>query len=795
MGKFAKWKKILFTIILALVVIRVLYIGIWGEVDREYYTSTYYNLSEAEKLSCQNISETFICSQDVLNSLELIFCNIADDRTGAITLAVKKDENVIYQANISLSNVNNDEWKRIYVNIDTEKGKEYTISLNANEQCTQVPEVLLVTDGAGEITGAYQGEKKLNGAVAINFGYLRFPGRFDRLSVISLWVFFAMAVFVVLFRFEKIGSTIKGAYIQAARSVHPPVLAAVMEVLAGIIIINSSGIEFQEPTKVILYAISLLSVVKYEDKKKYIKNLADMPVKKIFLYLLYLYAAFALTGQRLLIYPLNIRLNTAGIFVFLTTVFWFVPVVNSLLYFLETSEKNVFAKNRRVGTLAFVLVCTTVLLLPALYNLFANNPGNSSPDTVGCMIGNAQHLHGMYDWHPAFYCIVLRVIQEISNTTYAVIAVQYFFWAYVMNELLLFLRKKNIKESILIGIAVFSGFNAGNFLHMNTIWKDIPYTLSLLWVFVILARLSIAQEEYKRKWYIYFEFIIAMIGVCLYRKNGMVTFALIAAATVIVFRKRAKILLSVVTTTALVLTIKGPVYEYFEVQDSGRHGIYIGLGQDILGAYYAGGEVSEETLAMITMMTAQNNAEYSYTPTWSSAAYDVDVTPVRFIKCYLDTFIRNPVLMIRAVIDREDALWDIFLGKDSHLGCVNYYGAMDDSEQWNAYYPRRHYVSLYTDMSAATSYTASSQWISAIEWRCGLFSLLGLIAVMFVFFKNTEKKHFVLLAPMIGHIMSLLLSTGWSDFRYFWVMNLLNMAFILTAFVLTRSDAEKKTEG
>lgn len=795
MNKLANWKKILFAIVLILTVTRMLYIGVRGETDREYYTSADYDLSEAKELSCREISETFVCSQNILNSLELIFCNIADDKEGAVTLAVKKGEETIYQTKISLSNVNNNEWKKIYVNIDTEKGKEYTITLNANEECTKVPKVLLAEDGAGEITGAYQDGKELDQAVAINFGYLRFPGRFDRLSLISLWAFFAMAVWVVLFHFEAIRATIEGAYARAEKAVHPAVLAAVLEVLAGIIIINSSGIEFQAPTKVILYAVSLLSVVKYEDKKKYIKNLADTPVKKVFLYLLYLYAAFALTGQRLLIYPLNIRLNTAGIFVFLTTVFWFVPVVNSLLYFLDVSGKNAFAKNRRLGTLSFVLICMAVLLLPALYNLFANNPGNSSPDTVSCMIGNAQHLYGMYDWHPAFYCMVLRAIQKISNTTYAVIAVQYFFWAYVMLELLLFLRKREMKESVLLGVAVFSGFNAGNFLHLNTIWKDIPYTLSLLWAFVILAKLSIAQEEYKRKWYIYLEFIIAMVGVCLYRKNGMVTFALIAAATAIVFRKRAKILLSLVMAAALVFAIKGPVYDYFEVQDSGRHGMYIGLGQDILGAYYAGGEVSEETLAMITMMTAQNNAEYSYTPTWSNAAYDVDVTPVRFIKCYLDTFIRNPLLMARAVIDREDALWDIFLGKDSSLGCINPHGTMDGSGEWNTYYPKRHYVSLYTGMSAATAYTAGSQWISAIEWRCGLFSLLGLVAVMFVFLKNAEKKYFVLLAPMVGHIMSLLLSTGWSDFRYFWAMNLLNMAFLLIALVLTRFGTEEETEG
>ena len=235
------------------------------------------------------------------------------------------------------------------------------------------------------------------------------------------------------------------------------------------------------------------------------------------------------------------------------------------------------------------------------------------------------------------------------------------------------------------------------------------------------------------------------------------------------------------------LVIKGPVYDYFEVVDPGRHGIYIGLGQDILGAYYSGGEVSEDTLAMITEMTAGNNDGYSYTPTWSMAAYGVDAAPIEFIRRYIDTFLKNPVLMARAVIDREDVLWDILEGEDAVVGCVNYTGTEDEDARysWNEYYPARHYVSLYTEMAAATGYTAVSQWIAAIEWRGGLFMMFGLTALLFLMFRRGPGRYLLPLAPMAGQIMSLLLSTGWTDFRYFWPLNLLNMAWIMVVLAVT----------
>ncbi len=78
----------------------------------------------------------------------------------------------------------------------------------------------------------------------------------------------------------------------------------------------------------------------------------------------------------------------------------------------------------------------------------------------------------------------------------------------------------------------------------------------------------------------------------------------------------------------------------------------IGLSQDILGVYYAGGEVSEGTLQMVYIMTENNNAEYSYNPTGSLQSYDLAVEPVDFIKNYIQTFLRNPVIMARAVIVR-----------------------------------------------------------------------------------------------------------------------------------------------
>jgi hypothetical protein len=166
-SKIVKWKKILFAIVAVLVMIRVLYIGVRGEVDKEYYVSTQYDLDTVTaEVPCKDITIKFISEQDRLNSLELLFDNLPDDPTGSITLKICIENDLLYQTNISLQEYNL-EWKKIkiFVNAPIQSETEYTININANEDCTSIPYVFLIDNErkADEIIGIYQNGVLVNG--------------------------------------------------------------------------------------------------------------------------------------------------------------------------------------------------------------------------------------------------------------------------------------------------------------------------------------------------------------------------------------------------------------------------------------------------------------------------------------------------------------------------------------------------------------------------------------------------------------------------------------------------------
>lgn len=793
----ATWKKIVLILVAAVFIIRIGYIVIRGEVDKEYFTSAEYDLSECTFLPAVNLTQSFTTEEDYLNSIELYFANISRNETVPVTLSIHRGNSLIYQTDISLTSEDDSTWKRVVVNAEMKQGgEEYKLTLSVGEDCAQIPVVPVVTgSAASEIRASYADGSLMNGNIAVNYGYLQFPGRADRMVMVSLWMILYLVLAFALIRSEAIVAGVN-RFREVCIIRYQPFSRYALSILGALLIVNCSQIEFQELTKILFYGLSLISVTEYRKKDAYIEEITDKVWKRVLMAMLYFYAAFALVGQRIFIHPHTIRLTAEGLFVYLCTVLWFIPVIKSFLYYLHLAEKFFFRSSHEIKSRTFVALVLALLILPAAYNLFANNPGISTLDTAWCML-SAHHLRGTSDWHPTFYRLVLHAIQNVWDSTYAVILVQYFFWGYVMLEFILYLRRKGISDYVLILFAVFNGFNAANVLHLNTIWKDIPYTLSLVWVFVILARLAIDFERYQGRWYIYLELITALVGVFFYRKNGVVTFVVMAAAAAILLRKNKKVLVSLALSVMAVAIIKGPVYTYLEVEDTGIYGIYQGLGQDVLGVYYAGGEVSESTLQMINMMTNYNTAEYSYTPTWSNQAYDVDVKPADFIQNYINTFLQNPVTMLRVVIDREDALWDIYRGQDAVVGCLQCTDEVvewleyADYGKWGDYYARRVYRSLYTGMSAATTYTAGVQWLSAIEWRGGLFCLLGLSVMIWMVLTAGTGKYLVMLSPIIGHILSLLLSTGWSDFRYFWPMNLLNLCMIVLSVIVVREYRER----
>ena len=578
----------------------------------------------------------------------------------------------------------------------------------------------------------------------------------------------------------------------------------VLEAILALVLFKHSGLELSHSTKAILLVVLLLSLKNRSQIYNFIKEQFNTKVKTISLFVLYAYAAFSLVGQRAFIYPLDNEITIKKIIIYVLAFIFITPIVNSVIYYINKTKSSICNHEIKFSTGQFIVVAISILLIPSALALVAFNPGLSSPDTHSTMVTNAKNIYGMFDWHPFFYSLVTRKIEQVWDSTYAMVFFQWTMYIYVIIELMVYLRSKKVSEYFLLGVCIFIGFSPANYIQINTIWKDIPYTMSLLWSFVIISKLTIDNELYKKKWFIYLELIIALAGVYLYRKNGVVTFWLILICLLPLVLKNIKLLYSCLACLALIFIIQGPLYSHYEVKPSGNRGIYIGLGQDILGVHFGKGELSENAKRIAAELTNNKLDQYSYNPTWSNISYDTTIIPKDFVLTYIDTFIHNPVLMTKAIIAREDAIWDIFPGQGSVLGGVNNQSSIElyqDNpwkemrESWLEHYPRHHPTFVQKIVSKISNVIAYNKLTSILIWRSGLLFLIGIIicCVMIVIEKQSVIKVVIpLFSPVIAHIVGLVLSCGWSDFRYFWPLNLIILSICCIFFITVQNRTDSK---
>lgn len=761
----------------AAVLIHIIYIWQDNKIEEGYECSTGVEIPEINgSYPVGSIIQSFTTEYSSLNSLEFMFGDIPD-KTAVMTVKILKSGKTIYQSSISLENLESDVWHRLYVNIPIKKQQEYEIELTAGSS-TQAPYIYTVTgnNGAPENQSLVMDGVRLEEQLLVRYGYLKEPLTMDKalgtitsLLVLGLMIFLIMNggviyqhikryVFVLL---EKMGGGHKQVFI-------------ISQLILCYLLIEDAGIVFQIPVKIVLYCISLLAGYKSETVVKYFKTrLTDWP-SRIQFGIVVLFGGFSFVGNRMFIYPLNMKVTPQQILMFAAAVIWITPAAALFLSWYNSIKP---VREKQMSSLKFTIIAALLLLIPACFALYAFNPGISSPDTRFCLATAAHSIRNMTDWHPPFYCLILKVIISIWDSTYAVIMVQFFFWAYVMIEGMLFLRKRGVSQKFLLSVAFLLGINPAVYLHLCTIWKDVPYAIALLWLTIIIARVTL-ERDVKHKWYIYLEFMTALIFTFFIRQNGMVVYVLTAFFTVIVFRRNVKLLGTVFLSLVLILFIKYPLYSYIGVQDSGG-GIYIGLSQDILGVYYAGGSLSEDTMEMVNVLTDYNNGQYSYNPYWSSSTYNLDVPITAFIKNYINTFLKNPVIMLKEIICRQDCIWDLFGGQNAVLGCVNYTGTQDSIESWNHYYPERVSNQYTYSMQKLQAYGVENQLLNVITWKSGIYTLFTVFTFFSVLIKKADKKLWLVFVPFIGQILSLMLSTGWSDFRYYLALNFIAVFVIL----------------
>lgn len=812
-----KWCS--FGLVVLLFCVAFLLIG--EQIKGDYHTSQEKIIPEnAKNVPFNTIQQNFVSSQAVLTGLELLFENLILEDSSLQIKILRKDV-VVYASNINVNTIQNGIWKKLYTNIPLTKS-EYSILISA-EKLNNKPSAYIVTknDSSPENTNLIVDGIPDSGSLLLLYEYKAPTLVSDRIMRLFASLIIALTLYQVIININSffLAACQPFLMMHITRSF---LLFGLLEFISCYLVINLSSVEFQPVIKGCLYLITGLTML-YSDKIiKYIRTEFTNFFDRLALIVIVLVSGFFFVGNQSFAYPVNKSITIMNMLYFIVTCLWVFPLIILILIWYS----RITITTKKYSGLKFLFFTSISIIGPSMIALYAFNPAISSPDTRDCL-DSAHHIKGMVNWHPPFYVLLLKVLISIWDSPYTIVLFQLIFWVFVVSEMLLFLRERGVSENVLLLLALMMGFAPSTFVHLVTIWKDIPYTISLLWLSVILSKFILKRE---RGIFLSLEFIAASVLTFFLRQNGMVVLAFVYLTLIMFNKKIDKYVISNMIISIVAITlIRFPLYSYMQVKsggprqimkvlnseidsymkvdsgeprdivklltddlysyvqvNSGGGGKFIGLGQDILGIYYANGIVSEDTMQMVNVLTTEDVGQYPYNPYYAYAGYSLNVSIPKFLKNYVNTAVHNPGLFMKVLLLRTDCVWDIFGGINSITGTVNYITTMDSDIIWSSYYPQRKNNKFTQITESFLLYFVENQLLNIITWKSGLATWLVLLSFYLVL-KKKEIIYLLIFTPFIGQIISLVLTTGWADFRYYWPLNI--MAFFLLNLVRTIRDA------
>ena len=432
-----------------------------------------------------------------------------------------------------------------------------------------------------------------------------------------------------------------------------------------------------------------------------------------------------------------------------------------------------------------------LVLLVIMFAIFiiwqrAYNPIVLSPDSRGYLFG---WHNGTYDsFRSPVYSFLISLVCHLAPTKPEVQWIafaQNLVFSSLLATILMYLHKKCMRFRYIILAAVILPLIPSLGLHTIIVWCDLACGMTMLWFTYVLVRILdevIVRNTASKKQQISFcvQLCISLILAYFIRSNSFLVYLVMAPVLVLlfIFKKKWKLLVTVALSVVAVLLIRFPGYNALQVNDSQytkEVKYYAGL-HDIQAVYYSGGKLSDKTLASLRKYVVNVDdpeIRKEFKPDWvlyQAIYYKYncrELTMSEFLSMYMDSFIHNPFKTARSIMHRCRAYWVI--APKAGINCVNATNIFDSETQ--SYTNQAPEIGVYRNPNILTD--VMNEYItfmirpipSTFVWRYGFWTLLMIISVMTLILK---KKFIWLLAylPVFVYLSTLLLTNGWTDYRY-----------------------------
>ncbi len=339
---------------------------------------------------------------------------------------------------------------------------------------------------------------------------------------------------------------------------------------------------------------------------------------------------------------------------------------------LATRQLPAPARPRRWEWAAYALVCASVWF----FGLLVFWPGLMTADSMDQW---TQITRGrLSDSHPAFHTLVNWGIVRVWESPAAIALSQILFGSIVVGWALSRMRTAGLQLWVAVATCALLAVSPVNAKLMITLWKDIPFSIALLVLIVMLWQVIVTNGAWLRQPYRWLALGVLAALATLLRHNGAPTAAAVFAMLFIVnVRQWHRLLLAGGVAAALFFGVRGPIYQFMGVSKVHSVSRYVQSATrpffesrvQILAAHVVGGTpMSAEEIALLEEVTPLEKWAQLYNPCCmtkeSSRKYMDDFGVYRrrtgeFAQLLERLYERNPVAIWRHYYWRTNYVWRV----------------------------------------------------------------------------------------------------------------------------------------
>lgn len=450
-------------------------------------------------------------------------------------------------------------------------------------------------------------------------------------------------------------------------------------------------------------------------------------------------------------------------------------IVIIVLGFLWWAAGETYRPRTRVGAFLrsqaywakYALPCFVVWLMYWL----AFFPGLLSPDSID----QWHQILGLWpinDSHPAFHTLLMWVITRLWLSPAVIAIVQMLAMSSLIGWGLACFARLGVPRVVLWSVCGLFALSPVMGTMTISLWKDIPYSMSVLWLTLLILEIIVSRGEWLRssRWNIVL-LGVALACVALFRHNGILvslgTIAIIAGVYRLCWKQ---ILIAFFVAASIYGVVREPLYNVVGVRRVADYLLYQVPVHQVAAVVAAGTPLTSEERSILDKLfpidkwgkayacTSIHSIYYAHDFNYSLIDSDNEYKAA-LRRVWLSLLLRNPLAVIRHQFCAAALVWLVppltYLYTVEREIPQNGLGLSTQS-QWPA---MRRVVTKLLDWSGRPE-------VIWLLWRPALYLYMILLGSAVMAYRTREPRWLLFAVPAILQSASLLLVNVGQDFRY-----------------------------